>query len=99
VNINKQDLIVLGNTLMQDMKLVTNLKEQTIKMYRNFNCTYTPTPSYAPVTFTQQVAEVYETVRSIKTEYLILIVVIHVLVAFLLWRFKKKIKAKWASLK
>ena len=43
---------------MQKMKLVTNLKEQTIKFYTDYDCTYTPTPNYAPVTFTQQVGNV-----------------------------------------
>lgn len=60
-------MITLGNAFMQKIKITTNLKEQTVKMYTDYDCKYTPTPSYAPVTFTQQVKYVYDTVRSIRT--------------------------------
>jgi hypothetical protein len=58
-----QGRILIGNALMQNMKIVTNLKEQTIKIYKNYDCNYTPTPNYAPITFTQQITNIYEAVR------------------------------------
>ncbi len=49
------DIIILGMNWMQNKKITYHLRTSTIKVYSDYNCTYTPLPRTESVTLSEHI--------------------------------------------